>query len=308
MMKNNAKRIVIAGGAGFLGQILARDLVSEGNDVVVLTRDAKAFTGKGRAQQWDGKTIDDWVKELDGADALVNLTGKNVNCRATAANHREVLSSRIDSVRVLGEGLRKCDAPPPVWVQASSLAIYGDAGERICDEASLVATGYPADVCLEWERVLGNALLANTRWVVLRIGFVMGREGGALPFLENLVKWGLGGRVGKGRQWVSWLHVDDMMRLFHRALKEDGMKGMYHAAVPEAVRNEELMKELRAVLGRGWSPPAPEWAVKLGCRILGSDAQLALTGRRCIPGRLLNENFVFNHTVLKTALSDLYSK
>ncbi len=303
------KRVVIAGGSGYLGRRLARCLAERGDAVCILTRRPRPNNDPGenwREVSWDGRSAGDWMKALEGADVLVNLTGKNVNCRPTRANRDEIMASRVDSVRVLGGALRAVNSPPEVWVQASSLAIYGDAGDRICDESAHVAAAWPANVCTAWEAALGEALLPNTRWVTLRIGFVIGREGGALPVLERLARWGLGGRIGSGRQWISWAHETDIDRVFLRATDDRKMRGVYNATGPEPVTNDELMGALRAVLNRPWSPPVPKPAVHLGAWLVGSDPVIALTGRRCVPKKLSDEGFEFCHRRLDGALRDLY--
>lgn len=307
--KHGSKRVVIAGGSGYLGRRLARRLAERGDTVCILTRNPLANdNGLWREVKWDGRTLDEWSVEFDGADVLVNLTGKNVNCRPTRANRDEILASRVDSVRVLGEAVRAVDHPPQVWVQASSLAIYGDAGERVCDEAARVDEAWPANVCTAWEEALGDALLPCMRWVTLRIGFVIGRDGGALPFLARLARWGLGGSISNGRQWISWLHEEDMDRVLLRAIDEKAMRGVFNATAPEAVTNAELMRELRRVLKRPWSPPVPKPAVYLGAWLIGSDPVIGLTGRRCVPAKLSAEGFEFQHQRLEGALRKIYTK
>ncbi|MCP5539338.1 MAG: TIGR01777 family protein [Akkermansiaceae bacterium] len=300
--------MVIAGGSGFLGRLLVERLDPEGVESVVLTRSPGDHRGPGRAVAWDGRHPGDWMMELDGADALVNLTGKNVNDRPTRRHRGEVKASRVDSVRVLGEAIRRVGCPPRLWVQASSLAIHGDAGDRICDEATPLpsAAGYPVNVCLEWEAALGEALLPEMRAVVLRIGFVLGIEGGALPFLAKLARFGLGGTIGSGRQWISWIHRDDMANLFVEVFENPALAGVYHATGPEPATNREFMRELRRVLGAPWSPPAPAPAVWTGAWMLGSDPKIALTGRRCVPARLCDSGFAFRWPKLAPALENLY--
>ena len=305
---NKNKRILLAGGSGFLGRKLAIMLETRGYEAVILTRNPAGYSGAGRAVFWDGKnTADEWLVEVDGAEAVFNLTGKNVNCRPTEKNHETILTSRTDSVRVIGEAFRLVKNPPPTWVQTSSLAIYGDAGERICDEAAHVSEQWPANVCTAWEEELGHAILPDTRWLVLRIGFVLGKNDGALPFLAKLVKFGIGGSIGSGEQWISWIHIEDMIAIFMGALENPATAGVYNTTNENAVTNATFMKTLRRILNRPWSPPAPAFAVKIGAPILGSDPVIALTGRRCVPTRLSEMGFNFKHSVLEPALRDLLS-
>ncbi len=306
-------KAVLAGGSGFLGLSLARRLRAEGWEVVVLTRtpdvchlidDKRPWA---RNVIWDGKTAGLWVRELDGAAALVNLTGRSVNCIHSPDNKRLILESRVDSVRVLGAALAQCRQPPPVWVQCASLALYGDTGDRVCDENAPGAEDFSAQVCRQWEDALAAVKAPATRKVVLRIGLVLGPGGGALGPLAKLVRWFLGGTVGSGRQGMSWLHHEDMNELFMQAIRRAELAGAYNACSPEPVTNEEFMRELRSALGRPWSPPAPEWAVRFGARfVMRTDADLALTGRRCLPARLQAQGFTFRFPELGAALRDTF--
>ncbi len=306
----NQRRVVIAGGSGFLGRALADRLVKSGWRVIILTRNPNSYQGRGKAAFWDGKNCDpDWIRHLEGASALINLTGKNVNCRPSRKNRQTILQSRVDSVRVLGEALRQVNNPPDVWIQASSLAIYGNGGDRLIDESGFVPEDeYPANVCVAWEEELGRAIRPGMRWVTLRIGFVLGREGGALPFLARLTRWGLGGSIGNGKQWISWIHIDDMLSIFLAAIEQQDKEGVYNVSSLQPVTNSEFMAALRKTLHRPWSPAAPGMAVKIGAPILNSDPDIALTGRRCLPTRLHEAGFRFRYQNLEGALADLFKK
>ncbi len=306
MKNNDAKRIILAGGTGFLGRNLAKTLEHRGYEVVILTRNAANYQGPGRAVAWDGKTLsDEWAVELEGARALVNLAGKSVNCRQTKANREEILRSRIDSTKVLGEALRKVYRVPEVWVQAGSLAIYGNAGDRICDESGFIPDEYPTDVCVAWEEALGEAIRPEMRWAMLRIGFVLGRDGGALPTLAGLAKVGLGGKIGTGKQWISWIHVDDMMRLFVEAIENPTVHGICNATGLQPVPNHEFMETLRRTLRAPFGLPAPVSLVRLASPILGADPDLALNGRRGLPVKIHGIGFRFRFHQLEDALTDL---
>ena len=298
-------KVILAGGRGFLGAALARHLAASGHEVVVLSR-SPAEGGPARQVAWDGRTDGPWRAELDGAAAVVNLTGRSVNCLPTPANRAEILASRLDSVRALGAACAAVAHPPRVWVQSSSLAIYGSPGERVCDETAPLADDFPASVCRQWEAALAAAAPAATRTVVLRIGLVLGPGGGALGPLVRLTRWFLGGTVGSGRQYLSWLHLDDMNAIFADAIGRDDWRGAYNACAPEPAANADFMRELRRAVGRPWSPPAPAWAVRLGARwLLRTDPDLALSGRRCVPARLRAQGFAFRFPALKPALADV---
>jgi len=299
-------RVVIAGGSGFLGKALAATLENENYEVVVLTRKPDSYRGAGRAVSWDGKTVENsWVQHLEGAHALVNLTGKPVNCRQTKRNREEILRSRVGPTEVLGDALRIVYRPPAVWVQAASLAIYGDAGDRLCEESAYVPDEYPTDVCVAWEEALGRALRPEMRWAALRIGFVLGRGDGALGTLSRLARLGLGGPIGSGSQWISWIHLEDMMRLFLEAIRNPSVHGICNATGLQPVKNAEFMQTLRKTLGVPIGLPSPAWLVRAVSPLLNADPDLALNGRRGLPCRIHGLGFRFRYHELEDALADL---
>jgi uncharacterized protein (TIGR01777 family) len=302
------RRVVIAGGSGFLGQALARALVGKGCEVVVLSRGASQHSNGIRQLHWDGKMVGEWADSIDGAQAIVNLTGRSVNCRHTSEHRREIMDSRVDSVRVLGEAIARCAQPPPVFVQASSLAIYGDPGDRWCDEDAPHADGFSEEVCKRWEGEFEKVDSPGLRKVVMRIGIVLDADKGALPVLARLTRFFLGGRVGNGRQYISWIHVTDLVRLFVEAIQRSDLSGVFNVTGPNPVTNAEFMRELRRALHRPWSPPVPGWATGIGAFFMRTEPSLALTGRRCGPKRFLESGFHFEFPDLRRALADLFSR
>ena len=302
-----SRKYVIAGGRGFLGMALARSLAADGHEAVILSRRPAPAEGRIRTAIWDGRTMGAWADEVDGSAGLINFTGRSIACLHTPENRREILESRFDSVRVLAAAVAACGRPPQVWLQASSLAIYGDPGDRVCEETAPCGHGFSADVCRAWEaEFFSDPPTPRTRRVALRIGIVLGRDGGALQPLARLARWYLGGSAGGGRQYISWIHIDDFCGLCRWAVDRAGASGAYNAAGPEPATNSEFMRQLRRALGRPWSPPVPAWAVKLGARwLMRADSGLVLTGRRCVPRRLVDEGFRFRHSGLAAALRDL---
>jgi uncharacterized protein len=305
-MNGSRKRIILAGGSGFLGATLADKLLKRDYEVVVLTRKPRERRDGAREVAWDGAHIGGWISFLEGAEAVVNLAGRSVNCRHTPENLREIIDSRVNSVRAVGAAIHHVARPPRVWVQAGSLAFYGDLGDQWCDENSPSARGTAVEICRLWENGFNAASASNTRKVLFRIGIVLSREGGALPVLGQLTKWFLGGRVGSGKQFISWIHVADMNRMFLDAIEKEDLNGVGNATSPNPVTNQEFMRELRRALHRPWSPPAPEWAVRIGSRFMNTEPSLALTGRRCAPRRLLDRGFRFQFPHLRGALADIY--
>jgi len=301
-------RVIIAGGSGFLGTNLAHRLTELGCDVVVLTRSQARTDRPWRCAQWDARTFGDWAEHLDGASALVNLVGRSVDCVKTPDHCDEILRSRVEATRALGEAVRRASDPPRVWAQMSTAHIYGDPPEATIQEGAAFGYGLAPTVGVAWERAFDEAAPEGVRGLVLRTSFVLGRTGGALPRLAKLARWGLGGRVGRGRQWMSWIHERDMNRLFERALTDESMRGAYIATAPNPVSNEAFMRALRRAVRRRVGLPAAAWMVRAGAPlVMRTDPELALYGRRCVPRRLLDEGFTFEFPDLAPALENLFS-
>jgi hypothetical protein len=300
-------RIILAGGSGFIGSHLARRFRQYDHDVVILTRTASARTDGVREVSWDGRTLGPWAKELDGAAAVVNLTGKSVNCRHTDTNRREIIESRVASVRAIANAIAASASPVSVWVQASAVGYYGNAGDTLCDENAPHGSDFMAEVCEKWEGAFGEAITPRTRHVTLRFGVALGRDGGALPMLARLARFGLGGTVGSGTQYVSWIHIDDLASIVQRAIERASMTGAYNAATHTAATNAAFMRRLRRVVHRPWSPPAPAFAVEIGSFLIGTDPAVALHGQRCVPRRLDEDGFAFTHEDLGETMAGLLS-
>jgi uncharacterized protein (TIGR01777 family) len=304
----NRPHIVIAGGSGFIGSALAREFLQRGHAVIVLTRTPRERRDGICEIIWDGEHPDGWTSSLDSAAAVINLAGKNINCRHTPENVRALTASRVNSVTAIAAAVARVKTPPRVWVQASATGFYGDTKERICDETAPAGDDTLAKICCAWEAAFAAAPTPATRKVIVRIGFVLGRTGGALPLLARLTGLFLGGAAGNGRQYVSWIHLADLTRMFLAAVENEKLSGTFNAVAPNAVTNAEFMRELRRALHRPWSPPAPVWAVKLGTRLMGTEASLALTSQRCAPRRFSEAGFPFQFTELSAALRDLCRK
>jgi hypothetical protein len=302
----NKKRVVLAGGSGFLGRALTRQLLAKNYEVVVLTRSPGERNDGVKEVAWNGRALGDWVQSVDGAHAIVNLAGRSVNCRHTPENVREINESRINSVNAVATAIHNVAHPPRVWVQAGSLAFYGDLDDQWCEESTPSGQGEAVETCRLWENAFKIVPLSYTRRVLLRIGLVLARDGGALSVLGKLTKWFLGGTVGSGQQYVSWIHLADMNQMLMDAIERDDVIGVFNATGPNPVTNAEFMAELRRALHRPWCPPAPVWAVRFGSWLMRTDPSLALTGRRCAPKRFLKLNFKFQFPELRGALQEIY--
>ena len=301
-------RVVIAGGTGFLGENLARHLTDLGCEVVVMSRHPSRENGRWRHAVWDARTVGDWVQHLEGAIALVNLAGRTVDCIKTPDHCDEILRSRVESTDVLGRALKSVKTLPPVWVQMSTAHIYGDPPENVCDEDAAFGWGLAPFVAREWEQTFARVVPPSMRQVILRTSFVVGKNGGALRQLSRVVRWGFGGTVGHGRQGISWIHEQDMNRLFERAIFDNSMQGTYIATAPNPVSNAEFMREMRRAHRVPIGLPAASWMVRIAAHyVLRSDPDLALYGRYCVSRRLREEGFEFQFPDLRSALQDLYN-
>ncbi len=243
---------------------------------------------------------------MNGAAAIINLAGRSVDCVKTPDRCDEILRSRVEATLALGAAVRELDTPPPVWVQMSTAHIFGDPPECVCDENSAVGYGLAPHVGREWEAAFEESKLETMRGVVLRTSFVLGRSGGAFPRLVKLAKFGLGGRVGHGRQGISWIHETDMNRIFVHAIVDDSMRGMYVATAPQPVSYADFMRGLRRRIGMPIGLPTPAWMVRLGAPlVMRTDPELVLYGRYCVSQRLKHQGFEFAYATVDAAMADL---
>ncbi len=310
----SSRRIVLAGGSGFLGQLLAGYLQKRDWQPVVLAR-SPSPTAKFKEFDWDARTIGDWAKVLDGAEAVVNLAGRSVNCRYTAENRRAIMDSRVDSTRVLGEAIASCSQPPRMWLNSSTATIYRHTFGPPHDEASTdFATTAEAkdklsvEVARAWEQTFNDVpSSSHTRKVALRTTLVFGTpKGGVFRILRRLARTGLGGRMGNGRQYVSWIHDEDFCRAVEWILDHSDLNGPINIAAPHALTNAEMMETFRRVCGGApFGLPATEWMLELGAFVLRTETELLLKSRRVVPGKLLASGFQFRFPGMENALRDL---
>jgi len=295
-------KVVLAGGSGSLGRRIAAAFSSDGHDVVILTRRPQGR--EVREVVWDGRSVGDWAAEIEGA-VVVNLAGELVDRRATPEGIALLTASRVEPTRAIAQASKLASTPPVVLVQASTTAIYGDAGDAILDESAPVAEGPPqmAGVARAWEDAAREVRADRT--VVLRTAIVLDTGTPALDRLVTLTRFGLGGRIASGRQWVSWIHIADFLRIVQRAVDDPSLDGVVHVSSPYPVTNRELMRSLRHALHRPPSPPTPAALVRVGAMFMRTDPALALLGRRAVPRKLLDAGFSFEFPRLDDALDDL---
>lgn len=296
------KKIVIAGGSGFLGSILQEYFLSLGYRIVVLTRHHQLDRQGVSFVKWDARHPGAWVNTLENATALINLTGRSVDCRYTSHNRQIIYSSRIEATQALGTALLQVNHPPEVWINASSATIYRDARDRDMDELTgEYGSGFSVDVCRKWEKAFQDIQLPATRKVILRIAIVLGGRGGALAPLKNLTRVGMGGRLGDGGQYFSWLHEKDFARIVKYCM-DHPVEGIYNASSPEPVINSKLMARMRKHMGMPLGLPQPACLLEAGARLIGTETELILKSRRVVPARLLREGFHFQYGTLDEAL------
>jgi len=329
------RKLILAGGSGFLGGLLARHFNARGWQVVVLTcakvgqrfqpvrekgkEAAPAEADKDRLEAlsymgWDGRTLGDWTASLEGADALINLAGRSVNCRYHARNRRLMLDSRINATRVLGEAIARCAQPPRVWLNFSTATIYKHTFGPAWDEAGEIGAtpaakdAFSIEIATAWERAFDEAVTPHTRKVALRSAMVFGLSNDAnnvYRVLRRLVRFGLGGRMGGGRQFVSWIHETDFCRAVEFLIEHDELNGPVNLAAPNPLTNAGMMRVLRQVLGMPVGLPATEWMLELGAFFLRTETELILKSRRVVPGRLREAGFQFAFEHLEPAVRDL---
>jgi uncharacterized protein (TIGR01777 family) len=341
-------KIVLAGGSGFLGGELAAYFLNKNWEVVILTRhpgqveksttggeDVGGFTtGRqrrnpgpirdssrrllqsegwdARGVTWDARTLGPWASELDGATAVVNLTGKSVDCRYNARNRKEILRSRVESTRVIGEAINHCERPPRVWLNASTATVYKHTIGQPWDETGETGStpeandAFSIEVADAWEQALNVALTPVTRKIALRTTLVLGLgRNSVFPVLRRLTRLGLGGKMGTGTQFVSWIHVRDFCRSIEFLIDHHEIEGVVNIAAPNPVPNREMMKSLRGVCSAPIGLPASKWMLEIGAFFLRTETELILKSRRVIPGRLLDAGFRFDFPILKNAFEHL---
>ena len=307
-------KVVIPGGTGQLGTLIARTFQRDGHEVVVLSRTPRGAAC--RSVLWDGETPGDWVSEFEGADVVINLAGRSVDCRYGPENRRAILDSRVNSTRAVGQAIAAAKHPPRVWLQASTATIYAHRYDAPNDEKSGVLGGqepdapstwrFSIDVATRWESAIDHAIVPGTRKVKLRSAMVMSaEEDGVFDVLLRLVRLGLGGRAGDGRQFMSWIHVEDFTRALSWLIEHEEIDGPVNLASPNPLPNAQFMHALRRAWGREFGIPATRWVLEIGAFFLRTETELVLKSRRVVPGKLLQSGFPFRFPNWPDAANDL---
>jgi uncharacterized protein len=307
-------KVVIPGGSGQVGTILARALHRDGHDVVVLSR--RPDTRPWRVVAWDGVTLGSWQRDIDGSDVVINLTGRSVNCRYTPSNRRQILESRVVPTRLVGQAIAHAERPPRVWLQASTATIYAHRFDAANDEHSGILGGHESqapsswqfsiDVARAWERAFDDAITERTRKVALRSAMTLSPdEGGIFDTLLGLVRYGLGGKAGDGRQFMSWIHHQDFVAAVRWLIDRDDIEGVVNVAAPGPLPNADFMGTLREAFGASFGLPIGTWMLEIGAVFLRTETELILKSRRVVPARLLEHGFGFRFPRWPDAARDL---
>jgi uncharacterized protein len=307
-------KVVIPGGSGQVGTLLARAFHRDGHEVVVLSR--RRNVQPWRVVAWDGATLGNWQCEIAGCDVVINLAGRSVNCRYTAANRKEILQSRVFSTRVVGQAIATAARKPHVWLQASTATIYAHRYDGPNDEYSGILGGdepgapdswrFSIDVAQAWERTFEEAATAGTRKVALRSALTLSPDaGGVFDTLLGLARRGLGGSAGDGRQFVSWIHHADFVAAVRWLIDRDDIEGAVNVAAPNPLPNADFMQILREACGVRIGLPARKWMLEIGAVFMRTETELILKSRRVVPARLLEHGFKFKYPDWPDAARDL---
>lgn len=291
------RKIVLAGGTGFIGTYFQKKYQELGYEVKIISRQPSHIT-------WDNH--DGIVEALENAEMLINLAGKSVDCRYNEKNKEEILQSRTETTKFLGNAILECQNPPKLWINSSTATIYRHAEDRpMSEEAGEIGTGFSVNVAKEWEKAFFHFSLPRTRQIALRIAIVLGDHGGVIVPFKNLVRFGLGGTQGPGTQKFSWVHVEDIFQIIQFLQEREDLSGVFNCSSPNPVTNRELMMKLRKAMNRKFGLPTPKWMLELGAVLIKTETELILKSRWVIPERLEKEGFHFTYRHIEDAIQQI---
>ena len=305
---NTTRTIVIFGANGFLGRYLSRHFTRQGREVVAVARNREGWSGDGLFLEWDGETLGPWALALEGAEAVINLAGRSVNCRYNEANRREILESRVNSTKAIGKAIRECKVPPKLWLNSSTATWYRHATDRPQDEwLGEPGEGFSVDVARAWEEAFfHDATPAATRKVAIRTSMVLANEPGTVfDVLAKLTRWGLGGTQGRGTQRVSWIHMDDFLRAINHIIDDVLLSGVVNLTSPNSPINRDWMGAFRDGIGMPIGLPASRWMLEIGARVLSTETELVLKSRWAAPQRLWENGFRWRWKDVDAAVDNL---
>lgn len=301
------KKIVIAGGTGYIGSFLTKYFAEKGYSVLILTRTLRKDHPNVTHIRWDAQSTGQWTKTLENAEALINLNGKSVDCRYTQSNKKEIYASRIETTEILGNAISECSNPPKVWINASSATIYPHSVDQpMTEQFTDFDQDFSVDVCKKWEASFNRFQLPAVRKVILRIAIVLGKESAVMKPLKLLTRAGLGGRHGAGNQMISWIHERDLAGIVNFCITNPHISGVYNAASPEPVTNSNFMEVLRKQLQPVFHLPIPEFLLEVGAFFIRTETELILKSRYVLPEKIVEAGYNFRYPQLDQALGELY--
>jgi len=294
------KKIVLAGGTGFVGTYFNKKFTELGYEVKVISRNAPNIT-------WKDKT--GIIQALEDAEMLINLAGKSVNCRYNERNKQEILNSRTETTKLLGDAIKECNNPPSLWINSSTATIYRHAEDRpMTEENGEIGSGFSVEVAKRWEEAFFSFTLPKTRQIALRISIVLGSDGGVMIPYKNLVRFGLGGIQGPGTQRFSWIHIEDLFKIILYIQEHNHLSGVFNCSTPNPITNRDLMNALKRAFNRKLGLPAPAWLLELGAIFIRTETELILKSRWVIPERLVKEGFIFSYPTIDQALAQIINQ
>ena len=297
------RKILIAGGTGFIGQILEAYFKTKGFQVNILSRNPK----RENEIYWNAKNLEaSWVSHLENLDVLINLTGKNINCRFTEKNKQLITNSRVDATRVLGKAINACENPPKVWINSSTTSIYKESFDMVMTEDNnKLGNDFENEVATVWEAAFYKYKNPKTRKIIVRTSLILGQEDGAFVPLKKLAQFGLGGKAGNGKQFVSWMHKEDFARAIAFLIENEDAEGPFNFCAPHPITNAVLMKTFRKEIGIPFGIPSPKFILEIGAFFMQTETDLILKSRNVIPKKLLDSGFKFKFDTIEVALKDL---
>ncbi|TAG88941.1 MAG: TIGR01777 family protein [Bacteroidetes bacterium] len=301
------KKIILMGGSGYVGLVLAKYFIEKNYEVIIVARhQPKNMPSQVKFMNWDGENLGEWAKSFENAEVIINLAGKSVNCRYNEKNKAQIFSSRLKSTAVIGKAIQNCENPPKNWFNSSTGTIYRHAEDYHQDEnKGEKGKGFSVEVATQWEKIFNEAITPHTRKIALRMSIVFGKSGGAFPYYARLAKYGLGGKMGKGTQRISWVHDYDLCRCIDFLIENKHLEGAINIATPDAVTNEDFMKKLRKHYKVFFGLLSTTLMLRFGTYLLGSETELILKSRWVYPQRLLEAGFNFEYDTVDKALKFL---
>lgn len=294
------KKVVLAGGTGFIGKYLKERFENLGYKVIIISRQIDSI-------QWKDTTA--IIEAIDNSEILINLAGKSVDCRYNEKNKKEILKSRTETTNVLGEAILKCNNPPELWINSSTATIYRHAEDRpMTENSGEIGSGFSVDVATNWEKAFFDFKLSETRQVALRMAIVLGKNGGVMKPFINLVRFGLGGQQGNGNQMFSWIHIEDLFNIITYLQSNKDLTGVFNCSSPNPINNRTLMKTFRQIMNVKLGLPSPIFLLKIGVIVIKTETELILKSRWVVPARLKEAGYVFKYPTIDNALKNILDR